>query len=156
MSNKLMRVEGLSELNHALTELPKALGKTTLGRALKRAGEPIADAAAAMAPRKTGRLAESMRVGTTISKRLRGRAPKESKVEAYVGPRGDKGPHYAIVQEFGSYKMRAHPYLRPAWDNGKAAALTSISKTLGEEIEKTRARIAAKAERRALQIASGK
>lgn len=55
-----VKIEGLSELDKALSELPKATQRAVLLRVLKQAGEPMRAAAEQKAPRDTGELAESI------------------------------------------------------------------------------------------------
>ena len=60
---KSVKIEGLSDLETALGELPKATGKNCIRRALAAAAILIADAAEARAPRgKTGKLKASIAV----------------------------------------------------------------------------------------------
>lgn len=139
-----VKVEGLRELEEALKELPKATGKNALKRALMRAAEPIAAAAAAMAPRRKGKLIASIKVGTTLSTNQRRRHEKQGDVEVFAGA----GPlPHAHLQEFGTAHSAPKPFMRPAWDANKFRALASIKSDLAEEIEKARQRLARKAAR---------
>jgi hypothetical protein len=138
------KIEGLRELDEALKELPKATARAVLLRTLKKEGQPIADAGAARAPRLTGGLAQSYAVGTKLSRRQRKLNRKQSMVEVYVGPT----PQAKSVQtEFGNAHQAAHPHMRPAWDGNVMRVLEGIKRTLSEEIEKTRVRLARKAAR---------
>lgn len=142
MARQTFKIEGLKELDEALTELPKATARNVLLRVLKKVGQIIADAGEANAPRRTGLLAESYVVGTRLSRRQRSLHRKESDVEVFVGPT----PHPKSVQtEFGNAHQAAHPHLRPAWDGNVMRVLDGIRDRLAEEIEKARARIARKA-----------
>ena len=71
------KIEGLAELDEALTELPKATARNVLLRTLKAEGQRIADAGARNAPRLTGALAESYTVGTKLSRRQRSQFIKQ-------------------------------------------------------------------------------
>ncbi len=176
-----VKVSGLKELDAALGELPRSLQRGVLTRTLRKAGQPIADAAEAMAPRDTGELAGSITVSPKIKNTvgqsefaaamkaglgkaaavsaLRG-ARRAAKGEAptavmYVGPAKAKTKKDAIkriVQEFGSSKQAPQPYMRPAWDSQKDAALEIIKNELGTEITKTAARLA---KRKAKAAAAG-
>lgn len=152
MARETFRIEGLRELDRALKELPKATARGVLLRTLKKEAKPIADAGEAMAPRLTGNLAQSYTVGTKLSKRQKRLHKKESMVEVFIGPT----PHPKSVQtEFGNVHQAPHPHLRPAWDGNVMRVLDNIRKTLADEIEKTRARIARKAALLAAKINSG-
>lgn len=64
-------------------------------------------------------------------------------VELFMGPQRAKDKRTAIkqiVQEFGTRKMQANPYMRPAWDRDKNALLQRVQHELWREIRKTVAR----------------
>lgn len=150
MARETFKIEGLAELDEALTELPKATARAVLLRTLKKEAQPIADAEKVFAPKLTGQLALSPVVSTKLTRRQKGR--KESMVEVYVGPT----PHPKSIQtEFGNAHQAAQPHLRPAWDGNVMRVLSGIRDTLASEIEKTRARIAKKAERLAAKMKTG-
>src|SRR4051812_42698426 len=63
------KIEGLSELNDALAELPKATGKNVLKRAMVKALLPMEAQAEGLAPVLTGDLRRGLNAGTKLSKR---------------------------------------------------------------------------------------
>lgn len=145
----IVKIEGLAELDDALTELSKATARNVLLRTLKAEGQRIADAGAQNAPVRTGLLKESYTVGTKLSRRQKAQLQKESDVEVYVGPT----PLRRSVQtEFGNAHQAPQPHLRPAWDANVNAVLKGIKDTLADEIEKARKRLARKAEREAAKM----
>lgn len=137
-------IEGLRELDDALGELTKATAKNVLKRALTKAAEPIEQEAERRAPRLTGHLIRTIRIGTQLTRRQRSQHTKESMVELFVGP---AGLVQAITQEFGTAHHGPQPFMRPAWDSNKTTALDNFKKDLGDEIEKARQRAARKAAR---------
>lgn len=135
------KVEGLSELNFALGELPKTTAKNALKRTLLKGAKPIDEMASSMAPKLTGRLQISVITGTKLTRRQRSsayRAGTSGVVEVHVGTALSRG----MFQEFGTVKMPAHPFMRPAWEANKERALKIIKTELGPEIEKAAARLA--------------
>ncbi len=80
---------------------------------LEKAGEIIAADARRRVPVDTGRLKDSIRVT-----RLKG-DPKQN-IRVYAGNRLKGGPFYAHMVEYGTVKMRARPFLRPALNGSKA------------------------------------
>lgn len=153
MARQTFKIEGLAELDEALTELSKATARAVLVRVLKEQGQPIRDAGEALAPKETGGLKASYAISTKLSPRQKGLNSKESDVEVYIGP----GPAAKGVQtEFGNAHQAAQPHLRPAFDGNVMKVLEGIRDSLAAEIEKTRARIAKRAERRAAKMAAGK
>ncbi len=67
--------------------------------------------------------------------------------EAFVGPAAGskRNAIKAIVQEFGSVKQAAQPYMRPAWEATKNAVLDGVKAALRTEIDKAAKRAAARA-----------
>lgn len=177
MTRQVVKVEGLRELDQALGQLTKATARNVLKRVAVKAGQPIAEAARRFAAKATGELAGSIAVSSKIKntvgnaefaaamraglgkdaavKALRGarRAArgKGSFAVVHVGPRQARTKKDAIkriVNEFGSIKMAAQPYMRPAWDGEKYNALDIIKNELGGEIQKAAARAAKRALRK--------
>jgi HK97 gp10 family phage protein len=144
------QIEGLSEVAEGLNELSKSTGTNVLKRALKKAADPISEAAIQKAPRLSGHLMQSIKPSDKLSRRQKSLYHKESEVEIFVGP---AALVQAITQEFGTVTNHPQPFLRPAWQEHKHEALESIKDVLAEEIEKARARIARKTAR--LQAAGG-
>src|SRR5689334_23342405 len=149
-------VEGLKELEAALLELPsRATQRNVVKRVLIKAAQPIATAMAANSEhfRKSGKLEESIDVGTKLTVR-QARIKKKDKriggndhgdVEVFAGA-GKIG--YAHLKEFGDFNSPADPYARPAWDAEKGNALTVVKRDLWTEIKKAADRIAKKALRK--------
>ena len=168
-------VEGLKELDAALGELGKATARNVMMRALKKSAEPIRDAAKSMAPRDRGNLSESISITATSTARAgkkafaeamksgssvgdaraaakaanKGAKGKDTFAQVFVGP--TKGGRHGWFNEFGTEKMAAQPFMRPAFDVGAPKALASLKDDLSTEIEKARARAAKKALKRASQ-----
>lgn len=173
-------VAGLRELDAALGQLTKATARNVVKRVLVKAGEPIAAAAAAFAPKDTMELSNSIVVSSKIENKvgnaefaeaMRQGLGRDAAVKALrgarraakgkgsfgmvlVGPTKAKTKKDAIkrvVQEFGSVNQPGHPYMRPAWDQNKDKALDIIKNELGDEIQKAAARSAKRAAAKALK-----
>lgn len=142
-----VKLAGLRELDKALSALPKTTGKAVLRRVLKKAAQPVADAAESMAPREEGFLAGSIGVSTKLTSRQRSQHRKmfrndKASVEMFVGAGGLPQAHN---QEFGNELHGPQPFMRPAWDGHKMQVLDSIKADLSEEITRAAARLAKKA-----------
>lgn len=156
-----IKVEGLRELKAALDELPKATARNVQQRVLLRRAQPIVDAAKAKVPVRTGALRNAIRATTTRPRghkaassrafaKIRGmggsvaaaragaKEAGSSLVEVFVGPIG-RLPQ-AGQQEWGNRNHPPHPYLRPAWDEGKEALQAGIKADMWTEIQKAAAR----------------
>jgi HK97 gp10 family phage protein len=176
-----VKVEGLRELEASLKQLPKATARNVLKRVLVKAGQPIAEQAARLAPDdpRTGApdlhtsIAVSAKVRNDVGKAafakvlreggsrddavsaLRG-ARREAKgagsfATMFIGPTVDS--FYGKFQEFGTVKQAAQPFMRPAWDANKEGALATIRGELGAEIDKAAKRVAKRAARKAAKAA---
>lgn len=112
--------EGGDELARKLAALDENLGGALLLEATIAAAKPIETAAAERAPRASGELAESM--DTAVE------SARPRKTEVHVGP-GPKGWH-GIFAELGTDKQPAQPFLRPAFDEQRDAAVDRFADTL--------------------------
>jgi HK97 gp10 family phage protein len=79
---------------------------------LEMAGELVAARARGLVPVDSGKLKDSIRVT-----RLKG-DPKQN-IRVYAGNRNKGGAFYAHMVEYGTVKMKARPFLRPAIESTK-------------------------------------
>lgn len=156
-----LQVEGLTELADALDLLPTSTERSLIRSVLLEAAEPIQQQAQAAAPRRPddappeyfheagerklrrpGTLKVLVQEGTKLTRNQARLARKAGKsyVEVYVGTRDPVGR----LEEFGTGHSPPHPFLRPAWDANKEAALETVAARLAEKIEQIRAKAAAK------------
>lgn len=149
------QIEGFKELDDMLKQLPKAMGKTVLRNALKKAAIPIRDAAKENVPiGPTGNLKDSIGISTRLKKsQRRGRIRSKDRVEVFVG---SSAPHAHLI-EFGTVErfrkgargatgaMPATPFLTQAWDATKQEALQIIQKELLTELLKAVKRLKTRA-----------
>jgi HK97 gp10 family phage protein len=139
-----MKAEWLVGSEKALGEVgSKATQKNVLVRTLKKAAKPVDDMASGLAPRDTGGLQISIITGTQLTRRQKSSAYKAGKLgvaEVHIGTALSRG----LFQEFGTFKMRAHPFMRPAFDAKQSEALSIIGSELWVEIKKAADRAARK------------
>lgn len=145
-----VKVEGLRELDRALSELPKSTQKAVLRRTLMKAGEPLADSMRGKAPDDpvTGGndLRSSIGVGIKLSprqSRLHRKMFKDDKASAEVFVGAGPLPQ-ASLQEFGTANHGPQSFARPAWDAGQMRVLETIKTVLWTEIKKSARRLANK------------
>lgn len=137
-----MKVEGFQDLDRALKGLgdPKA-SKRISRLALRKAAKPVADDAAAKAPRDEHDtdgivLADSIKVGSKLNKRQkRVQRRHRGDVEVYVGV-ANEASTYAHHQEFGTEHHAAQPFMRPAWDANTGRMVSTIKKELWAGIKR--------------------
>ncbi len=157
-----MKVAGLAELQAALRALPERMERQVIQRALRKAGQPVLAAAKANVP--VGKndaldnlhLRDTLVISSSLSRRQRRRLPPpgDGLTTVYIGSTR-RGAHAHLV-EFGTGprtqestgryvgSMPRHPFLRPAWDQNKAAVVSSIKIELAKEIERAARRVARK------------
>lgn len=138
-----MKIEGLSDCQAALRELPAAVGKKVVRDILIERAEPIAETVRALAPVDQGDLRDSVAVSTRLTRAQRAIYRKEGPgdVDVFIGP----GAHpQAHLQEFGTEHHPPQPYLRPAWDQHIDKVFENIVEDLWAAIRKALARRAKK------------
>lgn len=126
MKTKL-KVTGDKELLAQFRKLQGDIKAGALGRAAEAGMMPIQNAAAIKAPYKTGTLRRSIHTELIVQRALYAEAAAGTDVE------------YAARIEFGfndtdalgrTYHQAAQPYLRPAYEENRAAALEAVIDTL--------------------------
>lgn len=161
-----VQITGLKELEAALSNLGGAVGKKVARAALRKAAEPMRDKAKELAPVRTGKLRDSIIIGSKLNGRQMRSLKKLSKdqraaVELFIGPsylKGDAGRHGHLV-EFGTaphvlggvFAGSMHPgsaprpFMRPAWDTEKGPTVDRLREILWDRIDKAARRAARKA-----------
>lgn len=147
-------IEGLREVDAALGELGKVLGRSVMRRVAVKRLQPMAEDARSLAPDdpNTGGndLKASISVSTQLGKRQRKLNKRgKSEVEAHMGPAGPGGnvPPQGIQQEFGNQNHGPQPFMRPAFDSGKDALIDGVGEDFWDEISKAAERKAKKTAR---------
>lgn len=154
-----VRIDGLQELSQALRELPKNIGRNVLRGSVNAGATVIRQEAVQRAPISTGPVADGHPPPGTLKKAIYQKQIREKSTDQkqvfYVGVRhgstaGKKGSknrlsrdaYYWRFVEFGTVKMAAQPFLRPAFEAMKMAAVERIkeyiTKRLPLEVEKLR------------------
>ena len=130
--------------DEALSKKFKSLEKAVQGKmllpAMREAMKPVLSAARAAAPRDKGMLARKIKLSSV---RLRGKGKGiavRTPTRAQLGiPKGAKG-YYPAHLEYGTRKMAARPYMRPALETNRSRVLDSLRtglwKRLAPEVER--------------------
>ena len=159
------QLSGVKELTKLLDQLPTvAMRKTVIRNALKKAGQPIAEAAKANVPVKSGRLRDTIKVSTSLKASQRGGKFDRSRVTVYIG----SSSPLAHLVEFGTAerilkeprrvllngkwveikttgRTSPNPFLRSAWDSMKMVALKIFAVEIKNELYKSARRLAKRA-----------
>jgi hypothetical protein len=148
MARTTVKVEGFKELDRALADMKRSTGSGMLKRAGLKAMQPMADLAARLAPNdpKTPPLDLATSITVAAGRKTFG----DRRASIYMGPAVSL-PRFAraIVMEFGSFKDAPQPYMRPAYDQDAAGVVERLKPLIKAEIDKTVARLAARAARSA-------
>lgn len=145
-----IKVDGLDSLMRALHELPDRVAKNALRSAVNAGATEIKRGAREKAPVDTGRLKRSL-----YQRQIREQSSLYQQtyfVGVRTGPkRGKDGKKdysqdawYWKFVEFGTSKIVARPFLRPAFEGNKEAAVNRIAEKLDERIQKYATELAKK------------
>lgn len=129
-----MELKGIDEILDSLNELPKAASVAVMRKAAVKALAPFVAVAQDLAPRKSGNLSDSVEVTTKIKKSQRTR--RDAEVTVYAGPAGKQGAHGHLI-EFGTSKMPAHPFVRPAWERTKELVVENFNREIWDALLKS-------------------
>lgn len=141
------QLTGFKELEDALVnELPKATSKNVLRRAGIAAMKQVEDRAKQYVPVDKGALRDSITTKPVRAKRQAGsvRFQASSGIEVATGPTGTPEGGNAAWQEFGTVKMLAQPFMRPAADEEAPGVIDEVQRELTKQIDKAKKRIARK------------
>lgn len=132
-----VQIDGLKELEQKLLQMSPKLAKNGLRAAVAAGSRVIANEAKKNVPVDTGVLRRAI-----FMKQIREESGN-SKQTFYVGVRKGKGERkknrdgwYFHMVEFGTKKMAARPFLRPAFESRRVEAAEVIKRRLAERIAK--------------------
>lgn len=136
-------IKGLAALEKQLQSLSDRIAKNVLRRALSSGAAVIRNEARRLAPRDTGEMVRDILIKR--AKQARGSGTIEYQVFVRTGKKSRlagkkrnvaRDSFYWRFQEFGTAKMAAHPFMRPAFDTKKEAAAEAIRDALAQGIDK--------------------
>ena len=149
-------IHGLEETLKALRALPKAIsgkGGGPLRKALYAAAKVVRAEVKQSTPVRTGLLRDSIAIFRdrnpqgginehyTVGIRKQRKKYRENYRNGRLGRIGKSyttlgAAYYGKFVEFGTYKMAAHTFMRPAFESSKQAALTAFENALRKEVGK--------------------
>jgi len=130
------QVTGLSELMRNLRQLPAKVQSKALRNAVSAGAEVIRAEAELRAPRYTGKVGKDHPPPGTLKKAVyKAAMPDESTADREVWQVNvRRKAYYAHMVEFGTVKMPARPFMRPAWDAKAGEALAVMKTKLAQAI----------------------
>lgn len=123
MPNRSVTLKGDRELIAKFEKLDRSMRGKVLENAVRAGALPIQNAAVIKAPIRFGTLRRSIHTEIVNA--------DDTHAEAEIGT----DLEYAPYQEFGTRKMAAHPYLRPAFDEESGNAQKEIAEALKAQLD---------------------
>lgn len=123
MPNRSVTLKGDRELIAKFEKLDRTMRGKVLANAVQAGALPIQNAAVIKAPIRFGTLRRSIHTEIVNA--------SDTHAEAEIGT----DLEYAPYQEFGTRKMAAHPYLRPAFDEESGNAQKEIAEALKAQLD---------------------
>lgn len=158
-----LQIAGLKEMQRTLRSMPGKLGTRILMGGLRAGAREIRNEARQRAPvlrvptrsRKPGTVRDSIVVKTSKQDRygvyvgirkLKGKAIAQFKRDSgRAGSQNPDDPYYWWQLEFGNRKMRARPFLRPAFDAKHGTAIRKFNLYVLRRLEREARKIAIEA-----------
>jgi len=145
------RIEGLEDLARSLREMPKDVRQNALRAGMRAGAVAIQKEAKSRAPVDTGRMQKNIyvkRIRELVTELSEGwfvgvrMGPKRTKDKATgkVSKDYSNDAWYWRFVEFGTRHVPARPFMRPAFESAKEAAVNAIAERLKARIEKWGAR----------------
>lgn len=124
-------VKGLEDLIAKLNALPAKLEKKVIRAAVRKGANIIRDKARSYVPVDTGDLKKSI----TVS----GAKYKKGTIALAIKPRNNKKKgvtvFYGRFIEYGTSKMAAKPYMRPAYDEAEKEVLDTVINDIKSKLD---------------------
>lgn len=121
-----IQIRGGEELAAALESCGKVMERKILRTAMRQAAAPILAEAKRRAPVLTGQLRKSLRI-RSLKRKVNGQVGVViSTAKGFF--KGDE--FYGAFHEFGTKKMPARPFIRPAFEANKAQAITIVGEAV--------------------------
>jgi HK97 gp10 family phage protein len=142
MAVRVSRVEGLSELNKVLQQLPDTVERRVLQNAVNAGGRVILRAVKAVAPRHQGKQSAASKRYGTIVRNLR----LQTLSRVRKGMRGTrvwtKDAFWSVFFERGTKRQPARPFAEPAFEQVAGQAVQAVHDKLLEGVEKEASKLA--------------
>ncbi len=123
-------VKGMDQLQRQFKQLEEAAQQAKLIEAAKAGAQIFLDAARALAPRDTGKLADNLMMEVLKSATLH---------QGLVGAGPNQKQFYGFFLEFGTKRMIEHPFLTPALEANRERIIEAMKNVIFDEIRKVAA-----------------
>ena len=123
--------KGVEKLLKSLKQFPQNIQKNIINGAIRAGAKVIADEVKKNTPTDTGNLKKSIGI-------IKRRSKDKTKVRFSVTPRkgGKNDGFYGHMIEFGTSKMAAQPFMRPAFESQDNQSIEAAKEYLAKRIDK--------------------
>lgn len=124
MAKETFTISGVTEIQRAFDTLGRKLGRKVIVQEVRKGVKVLAEDVRARAPKYAGPRKDVKKGALKEDVRVRARAKiKRGAIAMDVvvgkGTKKKKGAYYGPMLEYGTKKMRARPFIRPAFDANK-------------------------------------
>lgn len=139
-----VRVDGLRELGERMRKLSADMAGKVARQATAAGAKIVRDQVRVNAPKDTGNLAAAVVMKRITNSSLsaeyvvavrKGKRTDVANAKSGQGKLG-KDAYYAHMVEFGTVKMSAQPFIRPAFESQKNAAVDAIASRLKKRLDR--------------------
>lgn len=143
MAETRVQLTGFKELADALRELGPRVARNGLRAAVSAGAAVVRNEARNLAPVRTGEMKKDIQMKR--ERDIKGQFSAKYSVYVRSGKKSrlagkarniDKDSWYWRLVEFGTSKMTAQPFMRPAFEKQKEAAIEAMREKLDERIQK--------------------
>lgn len=132
------QIEGLERLVQKLNLLPETLREKVIKNAVWKAFEPALEACQALCPVDTSPYADKLVLKTSLHMEVRKNKSGGYTALVIAGKEGEGdfvGDFYYLgMIEYGTWKMEARPFMRPAFDQTKETVIANLKRLLADGI----------------------
>lgn len=140
-----VKVRGIDEILKKLHALPTRIQKNVVTGAIRASASAISKEAKLNVHKDEGDLKKAISV---VKRKTKDKSliyfsvvPKSKAMHKLQDAKGEKHYNYGGLVEFGSSKMAAKPYLRPAFEKKGAEAIEIAKKYMSKRIDKELAKL---------------
>lgn len=124
-----IEISGIDEILKKLKVLPDRVQKNVVTGAIRAGASSISKEAKTLVPKDSGTLKKSIGV-------VKRRSKNKNIISFSVAPLKKKDGWYAHFLEFGTIKMPAHPFMRPAFEKKGNETIEEAKKYMIKRIDK--------------------
>lgn len=141
MAKETFTISGVTEIKRAFDELGRKLGRKVITQEVRRGVKVLADDVRSRAPVYAGPRADVPKGAVKKDIRVRARAKRKRGVIAIdvvtgKGTTKKAGAYWGPMVEYGTRKMRAQPFIRPAFDANKERIARMVQAGIRAGIER--------------------